>query len=95
VYKRQDIKHVPGVISMARSMAPDSAGSQFFIMVGNSPHLDGAYAAFGKTVDEESLKNCLELAKVAVRGDRPVEPPVIKSVKIDTKGIDYDTPNHS
>lgn len=94
-FKQNDIKHEPGVISMARSGMPDSAGSQFFLMVGNSPHLDGAYAAFGKTVDEESLKNCLELAKVEVRGDRPTQPPVIKSVIIDTKGIDYEAPNHS
>ena len=90
-----DIAHTAGVISMARSRSMDSAGSQFFIMVGKSPHLDGEYAAFGKTVDDESLSNCLELAKARVSGDSPIDPPVIKSIKIDTKGVDYEEPNHS
>ena len=94
-FDTNDVKHTAGVISMARSRAMDSAGSQFFIMVGASPHLDGEYAAFGKTVDEESLKNCLELAKTQVMGDSPVDPPAIKSVKVDTKGVDYEEPNHS
>ncbi len=94
-FEGNDLKHEPGVISMARSMMKDSAGSQFFLMVADSPHLDGQYAAFGKTVDEESLNNCLELGKAAVVGDRPVDPPVIKSVKVDTKGVDYEEPNHS
>ena len=94
-YNQNDINHVSGVISMARSRAKDSAGSQFFIMVGKATHLDGDYAAFGKTVDDQSLQNCLELAKVKVSGDSPINPPVIKSIKIDTKGVDYKEPNHS
>ncbi len=94
-FAQNDIKHTPGVISMARSMMKDSAGSQFFIMVGTSTHLDGEYAAFGKTVDEQSLKNCLDLAKAQVIGDSPQNPPVIKSIKVDTKGVDYEAPNHS
>ncbi len=94
-FATNDVKHEPGVISMARSMMKDSGGSQFFLMVGDSPHLDGQYAAFGKTVDEESLNNCLELAKTKVVGDSPVEAPVIKSIVVDTKGVDYDEPNHS
>lgn len=94
-FEENDIKHTVGVISMARSAAKDSAGSQFFIMVGAANHLNGEYAAFGKTVDEQSMQNCLELAKVQVSGDRPTSPPVIKSVKVDTKGVDYEEPNHS
>lgn len=90
-----DIGHKAGIISMARARDKDSAGSQFFIMVGVSGHLDGDYAAFGSTIDEQSLQNCLELAKVPVMGDSPVDPPVIKSVKVDTKGVDYEEPNHS
>jgi peptidyl-prolyl cis-trans isomerase B (cyclophilin B) len=94
-FEGNDIKHTAGVISMARSSAMDSAGSQFFIMAGSSPHLDGEYAAFGKTADEKSLQNCLELSKARVSGDRPIDPPRIKSIKIDTKGVDYGEPNHS
>lgn len=94
-FEGNDTAHTAGVISMARSRAMDSAGSQFFIMVGKSPHLDGEYAAFGKTVDDESLENCMELSKVKVSQDRPIDPPKIKSIKIDTKGVDYGEPNHS
>jgi peptidyl-prolyl cis-trans isomerase B (cyclophilin B) len=94
-FQGNDVAHKAGVISMARSRMMDSAGSQFFIMVGTARHLDGEYAAFGKTVDEESLKNCLKLAEAKVSGDRPVDPPVIKSIKVDTKGVDYEEPNHS
>jgi peptidyl-prolyl cis-trans isomerase B (cyclophilin B) len=94
-FEGNDVAHEAGVISMARSMAKDSAGSQFFLMVGKSPHLDGEYAAFGKTADEQSLQNCLDLATVDVVGDSPVDPPKIKSVKVDTKGVDYEEPNHS
>ena len=95
-FEQKDIKHVAGVLSMARSQSPDSAGSQFFLMVGPSPHLDGAYAAFGKTIDEQSLQNCLELAKVETgANDRPIDPPTIKTVTVDTKDIDYEEPNFS
>lgn len=92
---KNDLKHVPGVISMARGMAPDSAGSQFFLMVADSPHLDGTYAGFGKTVDEESLNNVLKLGKTQVTGDRPENPPVIKTVTVDAKGVEYDEPKYS
>ena len=94
-FKQNDIKHVAGVISMARSQANDSAGSQFFLMVGTAPHLDGSYAAFGKTVDQASLDVCLKLAKLPTVGsptDRPVNPPVIKSVTVDTFGETYPDP---
>ena len=81
-----DLKHVPGVISMARTMAPNSASSQFFICVETVPHLDGQYAGFGKTVDEESLKNAIEISQVATKnwgyyGDVPVTPVVINTIK--------------
>lgn len=88
---KNDLKHSKGVLSMARSMRPDSAGSQFFIMHENSPHLDGEYAAFGKLTQGLDV-----LDKIAVVGtdwnDRPVEPQVIKSVTVDTFGVEYDEP---
>lgn len=86
-----NLKHMPGVLSMARTMVPDSAGSQFFIMHQNSPHLDGAYAAFGKITEGLDVVN--KIAKVRTgRNDRPVEDQVIKSMTVDTFGIDYDAP---
>ena len=75
------IKHEVGVLSMARSMHPDSAGSQFFIMVGNAPHLDGQYAAFGKITS--NIECALNIAKVKTgRYDKPLTPVVIKEVVI-------------
>ena len=81
-----DLKHVAGVISMARSNDPNSGGGQFFICSEASPHLDGQYAAFGKTVDEESLQVVLDISKVQTTyfsgfNDFPVEPVVIKTIK--------------
>ena len=86
-----DLKHTPGVLSMARAMDPDSAGSQFFIMHETSPHLDGSYAAFGKVI------NCLDVINTIadVRtdwNDRPMEDQMIKSVTVDTFGVEYDEP---
>lgn len=83
--------HTPGVLSMARSMMPNSAGSQFFIMHKNSPHLDGQYAAFGKiTVGLEIVD---KIANVPTSyNDRPLEEQKIKSVSVDTLGIDYPEP---
>lgn len=76
-----DIKHVRGVISMARAMNPDSAGSQFFIMHKDAPHLDGNYAAFGKVV--EGIETVDEIAEVETGyGDRPIKPVVIKKIYI-------------
>ncbi len=95
-FKANDIKHTEGVISMARSRLMDSAGSQFFIMVGAAPHLDGDYAAFGKVVDEDSLAVVKKLAKVPVggfNGDAPLEPPVMKTVTVETFGYEYPEPN--
>ncbi|MGN0426155.1 MAG: peptidylprolyl isomerase [Acetatifactor sp.] len=85
------LKHTEGVLSMARAMHPDSAGSQFFIMHKTSPHLDGQYAAFGKVI--EGLENVNKIAETRTDwSDRPVEPQVIKSVTADTFGIDYPEP---
>lgn len=79
---KNDLKHTPGVLSMARSMAPDSAGSQFFIMHKTSPHLDGQYAAFGQVIEGMDVVN--KLAEVATDySDAPLEKQVMKSVTIE------------
>ena len=85
---KNDLKHTYGVLSMARSMRPDSAGSQFFIMTSDSPHLDGQYAAFGKVLEG------MEVAEDIVNtrrdyNDRPMTPQVMKSVRVETYGVDY------
>ena len=88
---KNDLKHSEGVLSMARSMQPDSAGSQFFIMHKNSPHLDGAYAAFGKVT--EGMENVNKIADTATDySDRPLEPQVIKSMNVETFGVNYPEP---
>jgi peptidyl-prolyl cis-trans isomerase B (cyclophilin B) len=86
-----DLTHEPGVLSMARSMMPDSAGSQFFIMHETSPHLDGAYAGFGKIT--EGLDEVNKIAATPTdHGDKPLEPVVIKRVTVETLGVDYPEP---
>ena len=88
---QNDLKHTPGVLSMARTMIPDSAGSQFFIMHETSPHLDGEYAAFGKVI--EGLEVVDKIAKVKTDyADRPMENQVMKTVTVDTFGVDYPEP---
>jgi len=83
-----DLKHDPGVLSMARTAAPDSAGSQFFIMVASSPHLDGEYAAFGKVT--EGMEYVDEIVKCDRNfKDKPLEDQRMKKVIVDTFGIDY------
>ena len=85
------LKHTPGVLSMARSMMPDSAGSQIFIMHKTSPHLDGAYAAFGKVIEGMDAVN--RIAETATDyNDRPLENQVMKSVTVDTFGVEYPEP---
>ena len=88
---QNDLKHEPGVISMARAMHPDSAGSQFFIMHEKSPHLDGAYAAFGKIIEGMDVVN-----KIAVTAtdysDRPLEEQKMKKVTVETFGVTYPEP---
>lgn len=87
-----NLKHTEGVLSMARSMAPDSAGSQFFIMHKNSPHLDGSYAAFGKIT--EGMENVNRIAETDTDySDRPLEDQKIKSVTVETFGVEYPEPD--
>lgn len=86
-----DLKHERGVISMARSMLPDSAGSQFFIMHQDAPHLDGEYAAFGKVIDGIDTVDEIANEKTDYM-DRPVNPVVIKSVSVETFGVTYKAP---
>ncbi len=79
---RNDLKHVRGVLSMARAMDPDSAGSQFFIMVDDAPYLDGQYAAFGKVT--EGMETADEIVKVKRdRMDKPFEPQIIKKITVE------------
>ncbi len=88
---KNDLKHTAGVLSMARAMAPDSAGSQFFIMHKDAPHLDGQYAAFGKVT--EGMNTVDEIANVKTDfSDRPIIDVVIKKVTVDKKGADYPEP---
>lgn len=86
-----DLKHTAGVLSMARSMMPNSAGSQFFIMHKDAPHLDGAYASFGKIIEGMDVVN--KIAEVATDySDRPMEDQRMKTVTVETFGVDYDEP---
>ncbi|MEZ3505597.1 MAG: peptidylprolyl isomerase [Lachnospiraceae bacterium] len=86
-----DLKHTPGVLSMARSMHPDSAGSQFFLMHKTSPHLDGAYAAFGKVIEGMDIVD--KIAETATDySDRPLEDQVMKTVTVETFGVAYPEP---
>ena len=88
---RNNLKHERGVISMARALNPNSAGSQFFIMHDDAPHLDGAYAAFGKVTD--GMKVVDEIAdEYTDYNDRPFEPIVMKSVTVETFGENYEEP---
>ena len=82
------LKHTYGVLSMARSMMPDSAGSQFFIMTSNSPHLDGAYAAFGKVLTGMEFADQIVSVPRDYR-DKPLEDQRIQSIRVDTKGKCY------
>ena len=85
---KNDLKHTPGVLSMARTMIPDSAGSQFFIMHQAAPHLDGEYAAFGKIIEGMDVVN--KIAEMPTDyTDRPLEDQVMETVTVDTFGVDY------
>lgn len=88
---KNNLKHTEGVLSMARSMRPDSAGSQFFIMHKAAPHLDGAYAAFGKVIEGMDVVNKIATTRTTY-GDRPVKEQKMASVTVDTFGIDYPEP---
>ncbi len=87
------LKHTRGVLSMARAMMPNSAGSQFFLMHADAPHLDGGYAAFGKVT--EGIEVVDRIASVRTdRNDRPMEPQVMKKVTVETFGEEYPEPKH-
>ena len=86
------LRHEEGVISMARAMHPDSAGSQFFIMHEPSPHLDGAYAAFGKITEGLDVIDEIAFVPKSFANDKPIHPQVIKSIVIDTCGTEYPEP---
>ena len=89
---QNDLKHTLGVLSMARTMVPDSAGSQFFIMVADAPHLDRQYAAFGKIT--ENADKAVEISRVPrdMFNDKPKKPQTIKSIRVDTLGEEYPEP---
>jgi len=86
-----NLKHTTGVLSMARAQNPNSAGSQFFLMVADAPHLDGAYAGFGKVI--EGIEVAQEIVNVKRNAsDRPDTPQVMKKVTVDTRGVDAPEP---
>ena len=88
---KNDIKHTAGVLSMARTMIPDSAGSQFFIMHQDAPHLDGEYAAFGKVIEGMDVVNKIAEVRTDYM-DKPLEAQVMKTVTVETFGVDYPEP---
>lgn len=88
---KNDLKHTEGVLSMARSMMPNSAGSQFFIMHKDAPHLDGAYAAFGKVTEGMDVVNKIAEERTDY-SDRPLKTQKIKSMTVDTLGVEYPEP---
>lgn len=88
---KNDLKHSRGVLSMARTMIPDSAGSQFFIMVADSPHLDGQYASFGKVVEGMKVADKIVNSKRDY-SDKPYEDQKILKMTVDTFGVTYDAP---
>jgi peptidyl-prolyl cis-trans isomerase B (cyclophilin B) len=88
---KNDLKHTPGVLSMARAMNPDSAGSQFFIMHKTSPHLDGEYAAFGKLTEGIEVVNAIAATRCDYN-DRPLQEQKMKTVTVETFGVDYPEP---
>ena len=88
---KTDLKHTPGVLAMARAMAPDSAGSQFFIMHKDSPHLDGSYAAFGKVTEGLDIVDKIAAVQTDYQ-DRPLKEQKIKSMTVETFGETYPEP---
>ena len=88
---QNDLKHTTGVISMARSQRPNSAGSQFFIMVDDAPYLDGQYAAFGKVTEGMEAAQAI-VAAPRDRMDRPYEDQIMEKVTVETFGVEYDEP---
>ena len=88
---RNNLKHTAGVLSMARAMHPDSAGSQFFIMHKDAPHLDGSYAAFGKVTEGMDAVNRIAETRTDY-SDRPMKEQKIRRMTVETFGVDYPEP---
>ena len=88
---QNDLAHTEGVLSMARAMMPDSAGSQFFIMHKAAPHLDGQYAAFGKITEGMDVVNEIAACDTDF-SDKPLDPQIIRQMTVDTFGVDYPEP---
>ena len=91
-FPKNDIKHKRGILSMARSQSPNSAGSQFFIMHQDAKHLDGQYAAFGKVTSGMEVVDAIAKVRTG-RNDRPMEDQKIASITVDTHGETYPEPN--
>ena len=91
-FRQNDLLHTTGVLSMARTMAPNSAGSQFFIMVAPAPHLDGQYAAFGKITEGEKVAIDISRVMRSMMNDKPKKDVVIASIRVDTLGVEYPAP---
>ena len=89
---KNDLKHTRGVLSMARTMIPDTAGSQFFIMHQDAPHLDRQYAAFGKVIEGIEVVDEIARAPRNMMNDKPKADQRMKTVTVDTQGIDYPAP---
>ena len=90
-----NLKHTPGVLSMARAQHPDSAGSQFFIMHQTSPHLDGQYAGFGKVTEGMDVVNSIAVVPTRMFYDSPLDPVIMQTVTVETFGVEYPEPQHS
>ena len=91
-FRQNDLIHETGVLSMARAMHPDSAGSQFFIMVGEAGYLDGEYAAFGRLLEGMSAAQDISRVPRSMGNDRPKVQQVIRTIRVDTQGVDYPAP---
>lgn len=91
-FRQNDLKHITGVLSMARTMAPNSAGSQFFIMVAPAPHLDGQYAAFGQITDGADIAIDISRVPRNMMNDKPKKDVVIASIRVDTQDVVYPEP---
>ena len=91
-FRQNDLVHTAGVLSMARTMAPNSAGSQFFIMVAPAPHLDGQYAAFGQITEGQDIAIDISRVQRNMMNDKPKKDQVISSIRVDTQGVEYPEP---
>ena len=91
-FRQNDLVHTTGVLSMARTMAPNSAGSQFFIMVAPAPHLDGQYAAFGQITEGTDIAIDISRVQRNMMNDKPKKDVVIGSIRVDTQGVEYPEP---